>query len=504
MAKVLQRNPDGSIVMQEDDVIQTRRFDPATGQSIVLPEPITIPGRKLIVRQDLTTGDFSSEPYVEAAPAAAVDAAPNLADYAIPQAPAAPEAPSAPRMAMRTQQQITQTGTAEQRADIMAQADLGGQQQLAGAEAAAQVGIERATAEATTIATGLEEQEKLMRMQQQKERIREERINRAGQQLQETFDNLEKQEIDPNRFYARMDTGAQVAAGLAIGLGAVGQALMGLADNPAMATINRAIDRDIEAQKMDLEKARGSAQVASSIYSQMRDQFADERTATEATRAAMLKLVDVRLQKIASSTKSKELAAQSVAMSGKINEDIAKTKGAILKEVGDKIAIEQTAAPVDTQKIKNDIRQAIKDSPQLKEYAEAREGLREFDIALKSNALGAGVISFIAKGLKQGSFGEAMLNILDWATIPERVEDEIRRSLGGSVNSKLAKKLYTFLQAKEASQRADLGAMFEELDKSAKEAGTPGLQSFFATGPIGSNSKLGELTKGRKKVGEAP
>jgi hypothetical protein len=503
MARVLQRNPDGSMLVEEDP--KTTELDITTGTMVPLAAPV--PGRKFILRQDPLSGDFVTEPFQDAAPVAPEAAAPpDISQYAVPAASAPDAATASPslgasRTQLKTSSQVTQTGTPEERNSVLAQVDEGGRQQLAGIEKASQLGQERAIEEASVVAKGLELQEDLMGMQVQKDRIRQQRLDRASQQLQGTLDSLEKTDVDPNRFYARMDTGSQIAAGLAIGLGAVGQALMNLPDNPAMSAINRAIDRDIEAQKMDIEKQRGKATIASSIYSQMRDQFADDRSATEATRAAMLKLVDVRLQKIAATTKNKELAAQAQTMSGKINEDIAKTKGSILKELADKITVDQTVSPVDATKNLSEIRQAIKDNPQIKKYVEARQGLREFEIAKKSGALGAGVISFVANGLSQGSFGPEMLRMLDWATIPQRVEDALRMRFGGAEGGNLARKLTTFLTAQEASMRAELKPQFDYLDQLAKQSGAPGLESFIAVGPL---SKLDALTKGRKRVNEAP
>lgn len=499
MAKVLQRNPDGSILVEEDP--QTTQFDPITGTSVPLQVPI--PGKKFVVRQDLVNGTFTSEPYTEPAPVAP-EVAVNLDEYAVPPVEATPaDASSAPMQNRKvtTRESVQTVGTPEQRGEILDQATLGGNQQLSGAEKAAQVAIERATQESATIAAGLEEQEDLMGMQAEKERVRQEHLDRAGQQLQETFDNLEKTTVDPSRFYSRMDTGSQIAAGLAIGLGAVGQALMNLPDNPAMSAINRAIDRDIESQKMDIDKQKGKAVVASNIFSQMRDKFGDDRLAAEASRAAMLKLVDVRLQNIAASTKNKELAAQAETMSGKINEDIAKTKGAILKELAEKTTIDAATATVDVAKASEEIWKTVDKNPQVKKYLEAREGLREFEQARKSNVLGVGLISFIANGLSQGSFGPEMLNMLRWETIPDQVETALRQRLGGSADSPIARKLSTFLTAQEASMRSSLGPVFERLDGLAKSTGAPGLQSFISIGPT---SKLGALSKGKKRVGETP
>lgn len=504
MSKVIQQNPDGSILIEEDSGGNPMQVNLQTGVLEPAAAP-TGPPRRFLLRRNLERGTFDVEDVPTTPPVAPVEAPINLADYAVPNAASAVEQsllPSAPQMRAVAQKTESLT-TPNERAGVDARMETGAQQQLSGATKAAEAAGEKAAAEAAVMATGLEAEEKRLSLEMQKQRIREERVNAAGAQLQDTLDNLAKTTFDPNRFYARMDTGSQIAAGLAMGLGAVGQALMGLSENPAMTAINRAIERDIDAQKTDLDKKKGMATIAGSIYSQMRDQFADERSATEATRAAMLKTVDMKLQKIAATSKNQEVAANAMTMSGKINEDIAKTTAAVLKELNDKITVEsQTGGVVDIHKTRTEIWDTVKSNPQIKDYAESREGLRQFEIARKSGTLGVGLVSFIAKGLKQGSFNDGMLKILDWGSIPQDIDTEIRKRLGNSTDSVFAKKLSTFLVAQEASMRMDLGGVFDNLDRQAKAVGEQGLSSFMALGPVGSNSPLGKQLQGRKRVGE--
>ena len=509
MSKVIQQNPDGSMIVEDDVPPMEQSFNIQTGIAGE-PTPTTQVPKRYLIKRNLETGTFDVEPLdptstpspvtpaEQAASAPPVDAS----QYTMPQV-APPVAPTQPKMAIKTQQKVEQNVPEAARQDVLAGLNTAQSQQLKGLEISAEAGAKKAAEDMGVYAGQLQEQEKMFALEQAKEGERRTRLDNAGKQLQSSLDDIATTKVDPNRFYARMDTGSQIAAGLAIGLGAMGQAMMGTAENPAMQAISRAIDRDIEAQKMDLERKRGVATVASSLYSQMREQFHDERSATAATQAAMLKLVDMKLQNIAASTKNQELAGAAMTMSGKINEDINVKKGAVLKELHDKITIESTAAPADASKLRGEILDTIKGHPQLKDYAEAREGLREFSLATKSGTLGTGVISFVAKGLKQGSFGPEMLNMLGWQSVPDRVEEALKRTIG-DVNSPMARKLQTFLVAKEASMRADLGGIFEQLDRRAKEAGETGLGSFMAIGPIGSSSQLSGMVQGRKRVGETP
>lgn len=60
--------------------------------------------------------------------------------------------------------------------------------------------------------------------------------------------------IDPNHFWSSMSTGNQIGAAISIALGGIGQGLMRSGVNPAMDVINKAIDRDMKAQELNLDK----------------------------------------------------------------------------------------------------------------------------------------------------------------------------------------------------------------------------------------------------------
>lgn len=63
-----------------------------------------------------------------------------------------------------------------------------------------------------------------------------------------------KDKVDPDRFWNSKSTGDKIMVGLGLLLGGVGSGLTGGA-NPVIDMINKAIDRDLAAQKVDLETA---------------------------------------------------------------------------------------------------------------------------------------------------------------------------------------------------------------------------------------------------------
>lgn len=513
MAKIIAQNPDGSILVQEDDTPAPSIQDPISGDFSPSGGPAT-PGAYFVIRHDLARGEQSVTPATPdqlasagiqtapiVAPQVAAPQAVDVSQYALPSMPEAQAAaPAQPTMAQKTVQTTESSFSPQEQASIGGRLDESARQQQAGIMASAEVGMKRAAQEAAQQIETVEQQERFIGTEMEAQKVRQQRLDAAGQQLQNSLDNLNGATVDPNRYFASQDTGSQIAAGLAIGLGAVGSAMLGNKDNPALTVIQNAIARDVDAQKLEIEKRKGVSAAATSLYAQMREQFQDERSATAATQAMMLKLADLKLQRIAATTRNEEVAANAMSLSGKLNEDIALKQAQVLKELKNKITTQTSVAPADITEISKEIRDSIKDSPQIKEYIEAREGLREFNIARANGSLGTGVISFVAKGLKQGSFGPEMLNILQWQSVPERIEEALRRQLGNSAESPLAQKLSTFLTAKEASMRADFGPQFERLDKLAKQAGNPGLQSYLGIGP---SSPLTSKIQGLKRVGTA-
>lgn len=61
-------------------------------------------------------------------------------------------------------------------------------------------------------------------------------------------------EVDPNRFWSNLSTGQKILGAISIGLGSIGGALSKTGGNVALDIINKAIDNDISAQKVNNEQ----------------------------------------------------------------------------------------------------------------------------------------------------------------------------------------------------------------------------------------------------------
>lgn len=86
-------------------------------------------------------------------------------------------------------------------------------------------------------------------------------------------DDYMKSKVDPNRHWKNMGTGGQVFAALAVALNGFGNGLTGRAGNDALGIIQHAIDRDIEAQKIELGKKKDAVDMANNSVAYFNDKL---------------------------------------------------------------------------------------------------------------------------------------------------------------------------------------------------------------------------------------
>lgn len=122
--------------------------------------------------------------------------------------------------------------------------------------------------------------------------------------------------IDPNRIFHEMGTGRSIGAAIAVALGGIGQGLMVAAGakgatNPAMDVINKAIDRDIDAQRFNITKKMNT-------YRMYMDQFRDEMAARMAVKADYLDTAAAQVDATKAKYGSKIDAARLDQLSGQL------------------------------------------------------------------------------------------------------------------------------------------------------------------------------------------
>jgi hypothetical protein len=114
------------------------------------------------------------------------------------------------------------------------------------------------------------------------------RYEKRQVEMDRMYEEVKNAKIDPNRFLDSKDTGQKILAGIGMLFSGMGSGLTGQ-PNMAMDVINRAIDRDIDAQKFNIHKNQN----ALSWYAQ---QTGNELQASSLLRAQLLDMVAGKIE----------------------------------------------------------------------------------------------------------------------------------------------------------------------------------------------------------------
>lgn len=160
----------------------------------------------------------------------------------------------------------------------------------------------------------------LERRRQQAEQARQAELMRRQRELDAAASQVASRQLDPGRLFAKGETRNRVAAAVGIVLGGLADAIRGgdAGLGSAMALVNSAIDRDIEAQRGNVAIAQQGVAAQQSLLQDMRRTFGDQQAAEEATRATMLEGVERQIQALALQATSDAQRAQLAQMLAEI------------------------------------------------------------------------------------------------------------------------------------------------------------------------------------------
>jgi hypothetical protein len=167
----------------------------------------------------------------------------------------------------------------------------------------------------------------------QRQKMEEQRQVEATAQYQKVQNAADQaaqaSKINPNQFWESRSTPQKIMAAIGIALGGIGGGLSGHGGNAAMDVINKAIDRDIDAQKFNANQKQNAFQNQMGVYNVMRSKFGDERTAEAATRLAYMQNVEMQLKETAAKYQSPEMQAKFNMMMGKVQQQ----QGALMQQI---------------------------------------------------------------------------------------------------------------------------------------------------------------------------
>ncbi len=154
------------------------------------------------------------------------------------------------------------------------------------------------------------------------QRVAEEnnRIARQRAKVEDLTEEVRSAELDKRSYLERNPfSGIALAVGAAIG-GAMSARFGG--PNQGLDALNRAIDRDIDVQKYNIQKKRGDLDAANNLLASNMKILGDERLATVATRMQLKEASAIRIEQIAASTKSQTLKEQAGLAGDMIRKDL--------------------------------------------------------------------------------------------------------------------------------------------------------------------------------------
>lgn len=247
-------------------------------------------------------------PMQQAAPAP-VDLSQLGANIELPPAPAAQQQP-APTMPP-TPAQFLQTPEGQK---AVADGGFSGLQDSYDKIYKSQVGATKAVGDAGKI-LGEFEAGKFAEQAKQMETLNTQNVERnqrfeaeqadAQKSLNQSLDEykaISAQKVDPNHFWqqATPGTGSKIAAAISIALAGIGGAVSGKGGNAALDIFDRAIDRDIDAQKFNIQQQaqgkRSEIDAKNMIYGRMLDKYKNADQAEAATRLHYLQQTELQIK----------------------------------------------------------------------------------------------------------------------------------------------------------------------------------------------------------------
>lgn len=196
---------------------------------------------------------------------------------------------------------------------------IGQEAAMAKVEGAAQLG--EAQLEAIDIQRNVAQQQAAFLAEQQKaeaDRLKEE-TQRAAQYQADVDSRLTELDalqaevratkIDPSQYFSSQPAWAKVLSLISVGLGGFAQGYTrGALPNVALQQLNDAVERDIMAQRANLETKKSAVAQAQSLYGIARQRFQDDRAAAEWAKAQQKDMIATAFRRFEAEARDPELA----------------------------------------------------------------------------------------------------------------------------------------------------------------------------------------------------
>jgi len=214
---------------------------------------------------------------------------------------------------------------------------------LSGIQAEADAGAAKATATSNYLnhldAEYAKRASQVERYQKDATAKADEQMNALKGIQQQLLNPSDSDKLNANRAnpFVNGTTSQKLAAGIAVALGGIGGALTGKGGNVGLDMINKVIDRDIDAQKFNIERdlmrKRAGMEVSQNLLQDLHQQFGDKMHAETALRAIMLEKAKNQLDAIAGRYQAPEIKAKAQQLSAQLSAEQATQVGQLKQSI---------------------------------------------------------------------------------------------------------------------------------------------------------------------------
>lgn len=163
----------------------------------------------------------------------------------------------------------------------------------------------------------------IVRQIQQRQETQQMAVQEAMGKLDKQINEVREMKIDPDRFYKRLGTGGTILAAIAGAMGTFG-ATLGGGQNAALAIINNAIDRDIEAQRSEIQSKKDGVVLDQNALARMQSVYQDEIQALNAAKMMMLENAKLKVQSLAQQTSNQTAKQNAAQLIGQLDTEMGK------------------------------------------------------------------------------------------------------------------------------------------------------------------------------------
>jgi hypothetical protein len=281
---------------------------------------------------------------------------------------------------------------------------------------------------------------KIIADQQKRELEKQQRVDESMSRVQQARADYMATNIDPQGFWKSADgstnIGKELGGVLAIALGSIASTMPGGTGGPnvALDMINKHIERNIDAQKANLEKKKYGITVAQGEYGMMRDLLGDEKQANLAARILLRDQLTNKALEISSnygSDLAKQNANQLVA---KLSLENAKDEAALrqhslvqqadIAAKGASIGLQGAAQALEREKFKREM------------------SIQDYMLKNKKSAVTPGLVTYGTPTTEQSVKANAIFSKYNEAemAIKEAIDEQKNATLGGRVWASTAQK----------------------------------------------------------------